>query len=72
LSGLDWTKILAAGGIPEPPGYRECVEALKDSRLAAARQREEEQRQADEAYRQQLAKKADTRKATRSKVRVGR
>ena len=26
---MDWTKILKAGQIEEPPGYRETVEAIK-------------------------------------------
>lgn len=68
---MNWTRILKDAGIPEPPGRRECVEALKNSRLAAVKAREEELRAADEAYRQKLAAQGDTRKAIRSKVRVG-
>ena len=26
---LDWTEILQNGGVEEPPGYRETVEAIK-------------------------------------------
>ena len=28
-AAMDWTKILKAGQIEEPPGYRETVEAIK-------------------------------------------
>ena len=26
---MDWTKILKQGGVPEPPGYQEAIEAVK-------------------------------------------
>jgi len=26
---LDWTRILKEGGVPEPPGFKETVEAIK-------------------------------------------
>lgn len=69
---MNWTQILGAAGVPEPPGRQECVDSLVDRRLLTARARELALRKSDEAYRARLAKKGDTRKAIRSKVRVGR
>ena len=35
---MDWTKILKQGGVPEPPGRQQAVEAaVKRSRQKAAR-----------------------------------
>lgn len=68
---MNWTRILGAAGIPDSPGRQECVDALVDRRLLTARARELALRKSDEAYRVQLAKKGDKRKAIRSKVRVG-
>ena len=68
---MNWTRILQGAGIPDSPGRQECVDSLVDRRLLTARAREEALRKSDEAYRAKLAKKGDTRKAIRSKVRVG-
>jgi hypothetical protein len=68
---MNWTRIPAEAGIPEPPGYRETVEAMADRRLLTARAREQALRKSDEAYRRKLAAQGDKRKAVRSKVRVG-
>lgn len=69
---MNWTSILAAAGIPDSPGRAEAISSLVDQQLAASRKREEEQRRADAIYLEKLAAKADTKKAIRSKVRVGR
>ena len=29
MDGVDWSVLLAAGGIPEPPGYRETTEVMQ-------------------------------------------
>jgi hypothetical protein len=68
---MDWTKILADAGIPEPPGYIETVAAIRQdqSRRFYARQAELEEQ--EEERRQRLAAQGGKRKAVRSKVRVG-
>lgn len=32
MNDVDWSALLAAGGIPEPPGYRETLEAIRQQR----------------------------------------
>ena len=35
--GLNWTEILAKGGVPEAPGYQELVALIREEREAALR-----------------------------------
>jgi hypothetical protein len=32
MTHVDWTALLSCGGIPEPPGYRETLEAIQAER----------------------------------------
>ena len=69
---MSWARILRAAGIPDSPGRQECIDGLVDRRLVQAREKEAAMRRADVAYLERLAAQGDTRKATRSKVRLGR
>lgn len=35
LEGMNWTEILAKGGVPEAPGYQELVALIREEREAA-------------------------------------
>jgi Cdc6-like AAA superfamily ATPase len=69
---MDWDRILADAGIPPPPGQAEAVRQTVEQR----QQKVKEARGADAAaiqrHEERLAAQGDTRKAFRSKVRVGR
>lgn len=68
---MNWTAILAKAGIPDVPGRAEVLEVMRrrrgDKEAAAWKALHEK----IEKHQQQLAAQGDTRKAIRSKVRVG-
>ena len=68
---MNFARILADAGIPEPPGRAEAVRQAVEQRQRAAK----EARAADAAaileHQERLAAQGYKRKAVRSKVRVG-
>jgi hypothetical protein len=69
---MDWSRILAQAGIPEPPGYRETVEAMRapgyESGPARWR-REQEEAAAARAVASKEAKKVSQPATTRGRRR---
>jgi hypothetical protein len=43
---MDWTEILKRGGVPEPPGYQETLERLRQNPYKERQAAQEEQRKA--------------------------
>ena len=63
---MDWTRLLADAGIPEPPGRAEAIERLRqrsEARAVVDVQRREEKEAADlERLQRAAAKDAKTRR----------
>lgn len=60
---MDWTEILKRGGVPEPPGYQETLERLrqnpyKERQAAREEQRKAKKRKAKPALNSRHGKKA--------------
>jgi hypothetical protein len=69
---MNWTQILADAGIPDAPGRAEAIEAFRQQREDRRRLEARQQLEASQKALERLAAKGDTRKAIRSKVRLGR
>lgn len=68
---MNWTRILADAGIPDSSGRAEVVREAVERRQRATREAWAADQAACEAHEAKLAAQGDTRKAFRSKVRVG-
>jgi hypothetical protein len=68
---VNWTKLLADAGIPEPPGREEAIEAVRRKREEQEAAKAAEDAAATQRHQERLAAQGDTKKAIRSKVRVG-
>jgi len=63
--------MLADAGIPEPPGRAEAIEAIRQKREDRRRLEAQQQQEASQQTLERLAAKGDSKKAIRSKVRLG-
>ena len=68
---MNWTKMLADAGIPEPPGRKEAIEAMRRRREGQKAAKAAEDAAAIQRHQERLAAQGDKRKAIRSKVRLG-
>jgi hypothetical protein len=68
---MNWTQLLKDAGIPDSPGRAEVVRQSAESRQRAARAEWAREKEALADHMRKLAAQGDTRKAIRSKVRVG-
>ena len=68
---MNWTKILADAGIPESPGRAETIEAMRRRAEAKKAEAEREMAAAMRRNNERLAAKGDSKKAIRSKLRLG-
>ena len=68
---MNWTEILAKAGIPESPGRAEAIEAIRQRQEDRRRLEAHQHQEASQQTLERLAAQVDTRKAIRSKVRLG-